>query len=165
MPPRETVKLKIEVSDVERAATSMKDMVKVSKGRVVGERIQYEPNGQVTALLAFDVPLTAKEDLVRRFKGVGTLRFALPSQHPQVPETEFSIASLDVVVTSGPPIVPSDDGLWPQIRTSLSYAFRMISWSLMFIILGLSVVLPWALVIWLAVRVVRRLRAKAQPAT
>ena len=36
---------------------------------------------------------------------------------------------------------------------------------LMFIILGLSVVLPWALVLWIAIRVARRFRTKAQPAT
>jgi hypothetical protein len=164
MPPRESVKLKIEVTDVDRAATSLKDMVKASQGRVVDERVKYDANGQVTALLAFDVPLAVKDELVRKFMGVGKLRFSMPSQNPQAPETELAIANLDVMLATDVPIVPSDEGLWPQIRTGLSYSFRLLSLSVMFIILGLSVVLPWALLIWVVVRVVRRMRLRAQTA-
>jgi hypothetical protein len=34
--------------------------------------------------------------------------------------------------------------------------------SLMFVIVGLSVLLPWALIVWLGVKLVRRLRARGQ---
>jgi hypothetical protein len=164
MPPREKVTMKLEAPDVERVATTLKDMVKSVKGRVHDERIKYEENGQVVVLLAFDVPLSAKDELVRKFKGVGTLRFARPVQNPQVPDTELALATLDVMVTTPVPIVPGDEGMWPQIRTGLVYSFRLLSFSVMFIILGVSVVLPWALLIWAAVRIVRRLRPKAQAA-
>jgi hypothetical protein len=80
-----------------------------------------------------------------------------------VPDTELALASLDVMITTPVPIV-SDEGLWPQIRTGLVYSFRLLSFSLMFIILGVSFVLPWALVIWGVVRIVRRLRTKGQAA-
>jgi hypothetical protein len=163
MPPREKVTMKLEAADVERVATTLKDMVKSAKGRVHDERVKYEENGQVVVLLAFDVPLAAKEELVRKFKGVATLRFARPVQNPQVPDTELALANLDVMITTPVPIV-SDEGLWPQVRTGLVYSFRLLSFSVMFIILGVSFVLPWALVIWGVVRLVRRLRTKGQPA-
>ena len=58
--------------------------------------------------------------------------------------------------------MPSDEGLWPQVRRSLSYAFTLLSVSLMFLIVGASVLLPWALIGWLGYKVVCRLRNRGQ---
>ena len=58
--------------------------------------------------------------------------------------------------------MPSDEGLWSQVRKSLGYAFWLLSISLMFVIVGISVLLPWALVAWVGTKIVRRMRAKGQ---
>ena len=70
------------------------------------------------------------------------------------------MAYIEVLLTNATPIVPTDEGLWPQIRTSLLYSFKLLAWSVMFIIVGLAVVVPWSLLIWGVVRVVRRMRGK-----
>ena len=57
-------------------------------------------------------------------------------------------------------IVPSDDGVWPQVRRGLSWSFTALAWSLSWIIVGLCVVLPWALVLYAFYRVVLRLRRR-----
>ena len=54
--------------------------------------------------------------------------------------------------------------MWPQIRKSLSFSFNVLMWSLMFIIVGLCVVLPWGLLGYGGYRVVRRLGRSAPPA-
>jgi hypothetical protein len=61
--------------------------------------------------------------------------------------------------------VPSDEGLWPQIRKGLSTSFTALSWSLAVVIVGICFVLPWAIVIWAIVKVVARIRRKASAAT
>jgi hypothetical protein len=164
MPPREQIVMKLEAADVERVATTLKDAVKSAQGRIRDERVKYEENGQVVVLMEFDVPLSAKDELVRKFKAAGTLRFARPTQNPQVPDTQLALANIAVMVTTPVPIVRGDEGMWPPIRTGLVYSFRLLSYSVIFIILGVSFVLPWALLIWAVIRLVRRFRAKAQPA-
>ena len=164
MTPREKVALGIEVKDVEQAANTFKVMVRDKGGTVVYDPVEEGASGRITATLLFNVPLAAKDELVRKFKGFGKVRDSKSSSNPQAPETKLATVHLDVILTNLPPIVPSDEGMWPQIRTSLSYSFRMLSLSLMFIVFGLSVVLPWALVLWVVVKLVKKIRGKAQPA-
>jgi hypothetical protein len=164
MPPREKVTLDVEVKDVEQAAGTFKDMVRAKSGTVVADPINHGANGRVNAMLLFNVPLSAKDELVRKFKAFGTVRESKSSTNPQAADTKLATVHIDVMLSNATPIVPSDQGLWPQIRRSLSMSFQFLSWSLTFIILGLSVVLPWALLLWVAVKLIKRMRGKAQPA-
>jgi hypothetical protein len=163
--PREKVTLAIEVKDVEKTAEEFISLVRAQQGTVAAARDNQEPSGKITALLLFDVPLSAKDKLVSEFKTAGRIRLRQTTSNPQVPDNDLATAHLDVTLSSTGPIVPSDEGLWPQIRTSLFYSFKMLSWSVMFIILGLAVVVPWALVIWGIYRVVRRMRGKTGDVT
>lgn len=163
MTPREKVALGIEVTDVEQTAAALKDMVRAKGGTVVQDPIKHGLNGQVKAELYFNVPLAAKEELLRRFKGMGKLRESTSSSNPQAPDTKLATLHLDVLLFSTAPIVPSDEGMGPQIRRSLTYSFWFLSWSLMLIIFGLMAVLPWALLVWIAVKVVKKVRGKQQP--
>jgi len=158
--PREKVTLAIDVKDVEKTADEFINLVRAQKGTVAAARDSQEASGRITALLLFDVPLTAKDELVNKFKTAGRVRVRQTTSNPQVPDNDLATAHLDVTLASSGPIVPNDEGMWPQIRTSLFYSFKMLSWSVMFIILGLAVVVPWALVIWGVYRVVRRMRGK-----
>ncbi|HWY86540.1 MAG TPA: DUF4349 domain-containing protein [Gemmataceae bacterium] len=163
LPSREKVSLGIEVKDVDQTVTDILDMVKTRQGHIAGAQMNHERNGHISAILVFDVPLAAKDELIRQLKTAGTLRLQTSTRNPQVPENELATAHIDVTLTSSGPIVPSDEGLWPQIRTSLFYSFKLLSWSLMFVILGLSVILPWVLVLWGAYKLVGKWRKK--PAT
>jgi hypothetical protein len=119
----------------------------------------------VTARLAFEVPVAAAAPLVDRFKGAGTVRAQTTAQNPQGLEGDLAVARLDVTLSNTDVIFPSDEGMWPKIRTGLKTSFIAISWSLMVVTIGLCFILPWAIVVYVVFLVVRRYRKKAVPAT
>jgi hypothetical protein len=160
IPPRETYVLGIEVTDVDQTAEVLTALVGQSKGRTAESHVTRERTGQVTAKLVFDVPLTAAPGLVERFKSAGTVRVQQASRNPQVPDSPLALARLDVTLSSTERIVPTDAGLWPQVRTGLAVSFRVLAWSLTWVVFGVCVVLPWALVGYGVYRLVARLRRK-----
>jgi hypothetical protein len=160
LPSREKISLGIEVKDVDQTAADVLELVKGKQGHIAGAQMNHERNGRVSAILVFDVPLSAKDELIRQVKNAGTVRLQTSTRNPQVPDNELATAHIDVTLTSTGPIVPSDEGLWPQIRTSLFYSFKLLSWSLMFVILGLSVILPWVLVLWGGYKLLSKWRKK-----
>jgi hypothetical protein len=163
--PRETVTLGIEVADVERTRRELASQVADAKGRTVDEQVGHERSGRVTGRLVYDVPLSAKEGLVARFKETGTVRMQQTARDAQVPDGKLALARIDVTLSNAELIVPKDDGLWPQVRTGLSYSVKVLSLSVTWLIFGLCVLLPWALVGYGGYRLVRRLsRTPATPA-
>ncbi len=160
IPPRETVGFAIEVKNVEKSAAEFVAIAQRVKGRVVESKLTQDAAGRAIGTQVFDVPLAAKEEVVRAIKDAGQVRGQDSAQNLQAPEGKLATARIGVRLLNPNPIVPLDEGVWPQIRTSLAYAFRLLSVSLMFVIVGLSVILPWALVIWVAVKLVRRARSK-----
>jgi hypothetical protein len=163
--PRETVTLGIEVADVDQAAAAMTAYVVQVKGRAEQARMSHEPNGRVTAKLIFDVPLVAAAGVVEKCKATGTVRAQQSTHNPQVPESALAIARLEVTLSNTDLIVPSDEGIWAQVRKGLKTSFVAISWSLIVVIIGVCAVLPWVLVILGVYVVVRRLRRKPAAAT
>ncbi len=162
MTPREKVTLGIQVKDVEQAAVTFKDMVKAKGGTVVHCPIEEGRDGRVIATLLFNVPLGAKEELVRKFKafGDGKLRESKSSSNLQAAETKLATVHLDVILTNLAPIVPSDEGIAPALRNSMSKAFFALTWSVVWIFFGLAVVLPWALIVWIAFKIVKKIIGK-----
>src|SRR5207245_1832498 len=104
--------------------------------------------GQVTAALVYDVPLATAPGLVEKLKAAGILRGLRAQRNLQVPDSKLAVARLDVTLSNAELIVPTDDGVWPQIRTALQVSFKAIAWSLALVIIGLCVVLPWAVVVY-----------------
>lgn len=150
MPPRETVQAKLEVKDVDAAAADLRDRVAAANGRVLDSNIDRFENGQALGVLKFEVPLAAEEAVLKQLKSVGTLVSQQAKRNPQVAENALTTAHIIVVLAGTAPIVPSDEGLGSYVRTSLLLSFRVFAVCVMLIILGVSAVLPWALVIWLA---------------
>ena len=163
--PREQITLGLEVTEVEKTAAAFTNFVTEAGGRVPDSRTSLEPNGRVTAQMVFDVPLAAADGLVEKFKAAGTVRVHNAARNPQVPDGKLAIARLDVTLTNGERIVPSNEGVWPQVRKGLSTSFVALSWSLTVVIIGVCFVLPWALVLYAAYVIVRRFRRTAASAT
>jgi hypothetical protein len=161
IPPRDTVILGLEVPDVDKTATAFSGLVTAVHGRTAEATITHERSGQVTAKLVYNVPLASKDDLVDKIKGSGQVRLEQSSRNPQVPESALALARLEVTLSNVELIVPQDDGFWTQIRRGLSTSFRALSWSLMVVIVGACVILPWSLAAYATFRVVRRLRKAA----
>ena len=146
--PREKVALKIEVEDVDKEMAQMKELVRASKGRVADEKSGRHANGQSSALLVFEVPLSAQDALVQQFKAAGKLVSYDTARNPNVPENDLASAHITVTLVGANPIVPSDEGLGSYIRSSLYLSFRIFAYCVMAIILGLSAVVPICLVIF-----------------
>ena len=153
IPPRDTVHVKMEVKDVDGRATDLKDLVLAGKGRIIDANIDRHENGQVLGVLSFEVPFASEDSLLRQIKGVGTVVSQQAKRNPQVAENELTTAHIIVTLAGVQPIVPSDEGLSSYIRTSLYMSFKVFSVCLMLIILGISAILPWALVIWVVYKV------------
>ena len=60
--------------------------------------------------------------------------------------------------------MPSNEGVGPQVRKGLSYSVTALLSSLSWLIFGLFVILPWALIGYAVYRVVRYLVRKPAPA-
>jgi hypothetical protein len=111
---------------------------------VTDEQDNQETSGQVSRTMLFVVPLTAKDEVVRKIRAAGTVHFANAKFFPDVPETKFATAQLLVTLKSSTPIVPSDEGLWPQIRTSLFYSFNSCPTACLIIPLGCRAAQRWS---------------------
>ncbi len=160
LPAREKISLGIEVKEVKDAVADILDLVKSRQGYIAGSQVNHDRSGQDSAVVIFDVPLDAKAELIRHLEGAGKVRVQTSTRNPQVPDNKLATAHFDVRISSTGPIVPSDEGIWPQIRTSLFYSFKLLSWSLMCIIVALAVVLPWVILIWLAYKLVSKWRRR-----
>jgi hypothetical protein len=150
IPPRETINVKLEVKDVDARTTELKETVTANKGRILDSNVDRHENGQVSAVLKIEVPFASQDALLRQIKGVGSLVSQKAVRNPQAPENELTTSHIIVTLTGVSPIVPSDEGLGSYVRTSLYMSFKIFSVCLMLIILGVSAVLPWALVVWVA---------------
>lgn len=160
IPARETTVLGIEVADVDTTKEAFEALAKEKQGRVAASTIARERNGRVTAKMTFDMPLAAADSLAARFKSAGKVRVQQSSQNLQVPEGPLAIGRVDVTLSNEDLIVPSDEGLWPQVRKGLSTSFFALAWSLTVVIVGLCFVLPWGLVSYGSYRLWQRVRPK-----
>jgi len=165
IPPREMAKLGIEVKDVDAAAALLSKYVADAKGRVEPLNVVRLPNGTMTAKLVCDVPLASAELLKARFRSVGIVRSQTDTRNEAVPDSALAIARLDVLLSNETPILAADAGPWESMKKGLSYSMVAIGYSLMWVVVGLLVVLPWGLAAWVVLRLLARFRGKpAAPA-
>jgi hypothetical protein len=117
----------------------------------------------------YEVPLTAAATLAERFKSAGTVRVSQSVRDPQASDGRYATARLDVTLSNAEGIIGADAGVWQQVRRGLSYSASVLLTSVTWVVFGLCVVLPWALIGYTAYRVVRRStrpsRTEVPPAT
>jgi hypothetical protein len=166
IPPRETLKVALEVTDVKGTLSLFSAQVKEMGGRLVQPAAFAQTrDGQTTGHAVFAVPLSAASGLVEQFKRVGVVRVDEVIPHPQAPNGKLAVAYIDVTLSNPGQLVPQDEGLWSQVRHGLSVSLRGLLWSVSWLIVALLFVLPWVLLIWAVLWVVRRLfRPEETPA-
>jgi hypothetical protein len=161
--PREVMTLAVEVANVEQSVTLLSAQAADAKARQVDSRINREPNGKETAKLIYDVPLAAASGLAEQFKRVGTVRMQQSVRDPQAPEGKYATARIDVTLTSADKIVADNAGVWPPVKRGLAYSASALLTSLTWVVFGLCVVLPWAVIGYGGYRVVRWMGRPASP--
>jgi hypothetical protein len=162
--PRETTTLAVEVPDVDAAIAVLKAQVGETGGRSIDAQAAHERAGRVTARLIYDVPLSAFSSLVEKAKAAGIVRVQQSAQDQQAPDGKLATARLDVTLSNTDLIVAKDDGLWPQVRRGLSLSALVLLTSVTWVVFGLCVVLPWAVVGYGVYRVFRWLLPKGAAA-
>jgi hypothetical protein len=155
--PRETTTLALEVTDVANTLSVFNADVKEAQGRVVETTVGQERNGLVSARVIYDVPLSAAGGLVEKFKTGGHVRVHQVTRDPQAPEGKLSLGRIVVTVSNTELLVPTDQGLWSELRRGLAFSLRGLSMSASWLIVGLLFVLPWLLLIYVVVWLVRRM--------
>lgn len=145
--PRETYVLGIEVSDPHKVNAELVKLAKEMKGWSLEPIESQDGTGKVTMQTAFEVPLKSVSRLVDKAKASGRVRASNMKPNRQVPESDLAVAHV-VVTLSNDVLLPADEGLWSNVRSGLYYSLRAIGWSLTWLIVGVLVVLPWAILIW-----------------
>jgi hypothetical protein len=161
--PRETTTLAVEVDNVDTTASALAAFVTEAKGRVVDSNVANDRSGRVTAKLVYDVPLASAAGIVEKAKGVGIVRVQQTGRDQSATDGKFATARLDIVLSNADLIVPSDSGVWPQVRKGLATSASVLLSSLTWVIFGLCVVLPWMVVGYFGYRLVRRATKRSEP--
>jgi hypothetical protein len=164
IPPREIVRVKFEVADVDGKATELKELILAGKGRVVDSSIDRYENGQAAAVLVFEVPFASQDTLIRQMKvaAAGKLVSQKTMRNAQVPENELTTVHVIVTLTGANPIVPNDEGITSSIRTSLYLSFKILAFIVMSIVVGLSGIVPCVVMIWIGFKLYAVLTAPSQ---
>ncbi len=165
IPPRETFVFGVEVADVDQTAAMLSGLAGKREGRTIEANVARERSGRITGKLIYDVPMVEVQPLIEALKAAGTVRVQQTAKHPEVPDSPLALARLEITLSNKELIVPSDGGFGFNLHKGLSDSFLILSWSLRFLILGLCVLLPWALAVWAIYRLVVRVRRRSTPAT
>jgi hypothetical protein len=163
LPPRERTKMVVEVAEVDRATSSLIGTITAAGGRIIDTEQSKDSNGQIRSHIVADVPLGKAGDVRAQIRTLGTDRVNESSTNHQAPQGEVARARFDVTLANADLIVGRDEGLGAAVKSALSTSVRGLLWSLQFIVIGLLIVGPWALMIWVGWKLWRRPRAT--PAT
>lgn len=156
VPARETLKLSIEVDDVEGVAQGLEAEF---KGRIVDARHARESSGQRESVLTIDVPLKNMPAAIGRIKSLGTIQEQTGTKNANIPDNDLAVGRLEVRI-SNEVLVGRSAGPWASMKRGLALSLQAGSWSLMLIMIGICFVVPLILVVWAAVKLYRRVRPK-----
>jgi hypothetical protein len=155
LPPRQTDTLGVEVSDVDAASQSIQNDATSLGGRIVDSSSSKDANSQ-TARLVIEVPLSHAADVLGKTHQLGIVRTNQQSTNAQAPSGELGREHLELTLSSGQALVADDQGIFASLRHGFAISFAGLMWSLQLIVIGLCFVLPWVLLIWGVMRLMKR---------
>ena len=158
--PRETTKLQVEVSDVDKSAGDIQAAALSNGGRVL-EATVTKDHGKGTARIVLDLPLDKAGEVLQQIRGQGTVRGIDSSRDPQAPTGAMAHGQLFVDFDTPDTIVADQTGPWASVRQGLSTSVTGLLWSLQWVIVGLCLIGPWLGVGWIIWKIKSRM---AKPA-
>jgi hypothetical protein len=156
VPARETVKLSVEVGDVDAVSKAVESEY---KGRLVDARHTRNASGSRESALTIDVPLKDAAGAVERLKALGAVLDHVSTKNAGVPDNELALARIELKV-SNEVLVGRDSGPMASLRKGLAISLQAGSWALMLIMIGVCFVAPLLLVVWAGLRLRRKFAAK-----
>ncbi|MBV8879753.1 MAG: DUF4349 domain-containing protein [Planctomycetaceae bacterium] len=160
IPPRETVKLGIEVGDVDAVAKSLESEF---KGRLIDAKHTRDAGGRRESALTVDLPLKEAAGAIERIKALGAVLEHVSTRNAGVPDNDLALARLELKL-SNEVLVGRDAGPLANVKRGLAISLQAGSWALMLIMIGICFVGPLLFVVWAALKLRRRFSAKEAPA-
>jgi len=165
VPPRRMSQLAIVVGNVEDATGRVVDAVLKARGRIVDSRQSMDTGGRISSRVQVNVPLREADALRAQFVKLGRLRAQDLSENPQAPGDEtLGRATFDLTLANAELLLPQDKGLWTSVKDGLATSIAGLLWSVQYIVVGLFMVGPWALLCWAGWRLWKRSRRAARTA-
>ncbi len=149
LPPRQTSELSVETSDVQKAMDDLRAIALTAGGRQVDNpAMSQSEGGQMTGTIRLDVPLDKIQSLLDTADGMGKRKSRQTSIDTHAPEGKLARARLTVRFVTPDTLAGEDESIWSGVRRGLGTSLRVLSYSVMLIIIGLCVVLPFGIAIW-----------------
>jgi hypothetical protein len=155
IPPRETTTVAVETADVTGAAGSIEAAAVAAGGRKVDSDWSQQPGGQTVAKIVVDVPQSQAAEIIKKATDARRVISIQREQTPNVPEGPFARSRLSVSFSTVDTI-QGDQTLGGSVRSGLATSVQWLLRSVTWIVVGLCLVAPWALVIWAISRMVKR---------
>ena len=153
--PRQTTKMAVEVTDVDKSANDAKAAAITAGGRVL-EASTSRDHGKGIARIVLDVPLDKAGELLRSIQGEGTVRGIDDASDPQAPSGSLAHAHIYVEFRTADTLVADQTGPWASVRQGLATSVNGLLWSLQWVVVGLCLIGPWAVVGWVGMKFWKR---------
>ncbi|MDP9175211.1 MAG: DUF4349 domain-containing protein [Planctomycetota bacterium] len=158
LPPRQTTTMGIEVADPEKDCGDIQAAAIAAGGRVLDQNIAK--SDRYVAHVVIDVPIKSAGEFINRARAMGDVKNIEQNKNNDVPDADFVHARIDLTLTGQSQIVDSDTGLWTSFKAGLHTSITGLLYSLEMIVIGLCLLTPWAAVLWVGWKFLRRGRAK-----
>ncbi len=158
--PRQTVTVREEVTDVEKAADDLTNAAITAGGRRLGNgEVSQDRAGHVTAQVIVEVPMDKAPAILDQIERMGHRRGKQVSYDNRVPDGSLVRARIDVTFSNSAAGLGGDESLWDAIRNGLETSGQGLRWSVQMLVIGACFVAPWVLVVWGVWKFARRRKA------
>jgi len=162
LPPRKLTNMTIHAAtSADGAGNDFQLFARQVGGRVIDASVARDAHGGNSARVSVDVPLDKSADALAWLIKAGETISQTTNQSPEAPDGPLARARFVVTFAVGEGLVGADQGIWASIQRGLSTSLKGLAWSVQLIVIGLCLVLPWAVIGWAAMKVVKRRRVKA----
>jgi hypothetical protein len=163
--PRETTKMAVEANEVTGAAHDVETTAIALGGRKVDSDWAQQPGGQTVARVVVDVPLARAEELLTKARDDRRVLSVQKDRTAGAPEGVLGRARLQITISTPDQIVQNDQSLGNSIRSGLATSVYWLLKSLTWIIVGVCLVAPWLVLLWVARKLFRRRRSTTATTT
>lgn len=161
LPPRESSRLGIIVSDVSASVKQVQDFAAGVGGRVNDSQLATDASGRVSGTVIIDVPLAAGADVRARVEQLGEVRVRETATNPGSPEGQIGRAQISVTLGNREMLVGKEEGLGATLHNALQTSVKGLLGSLKVLVVGLLFVGPWAIFAWVGWKLWKRSRKPA----
>jgi hypothetical protein len=159
IPPRQTTTIDMTTSDPSKLATSALDATLKVGGRIVQNEPARSTDGIDIEHVVLDVPAAQRWVIVDLLDKSGSVKSEQVTTS-DAPQGTVERARIEATIQSEQQIVAADSGLWSSFKNGISTSVVGLLWSVKIIVIGLLLVVPWALVTWGGMKLFRSRRKK-----